>query len=240
MSAHFEPAQKACSVLGAFLRHRGLVPLLEPLRPAHVKEGDLVEGLTPGDAVKSILDTVARWEVVAARRSAAGALSHLTYIVVITGQSAEAHKAKSLEGRFLQAPANVARMLQGAGIAAPGLALSEAIVIAPDDVVDKKPLAEVVADVREQMPDVHIGFHRHVKFSTVVPEQKLVPRHEVAPADEVDEFLRLNYMRRDELPGIPASDAAAIWCGARRGQVVRVMRLSETVGSYIPVYRLVR
>lgn len=239
MSTHLERAQKACAVLRRFLFYRGLGLVVEPLRPDHVAEADLVDGFTPGDSVKSILDTVYRWEILAARRDAAGALTgDLTFIVVLTSQSSEAHKAKHLESLLTQADGNARRMAGLRGIRDPRL--TEVVVIAPDDLVAKKPLNEVFASVRAAVPAVRFGFYPFMKFSAVVPEVAIVPRHTVASAEEADAYLRANHVTRAQLPAILADDAAVIWAGAVRGQVVKVMRPSTTVGAFVPVYRYVR
>ena len=233
MSAHLDPSQKACSVLGKFLHYRGLTPVIEPLRPDHVSDDSLVDGLTPGDSIKTILDTLGRWELVAKDSD-----DRLTFIVVLTNQSPEAHKAKSLESLLVQSSGNVARLVAPTGIKNPQL--HEVIVIAPSDAVDKKPLKEIVNGVRATMSEVHLGFYPYTKFSTVVPEAAIVPRHSVASPEMIEAFLKTYYLTKSQLPAILNDDPAVIWCGAHRGDVVEVMRVSETTGSYINVLRLVR
>ena len=55
MSAHYDPALKACSVLGKFLHHRNLAFVAEPLRPGHAEAADLIDGHTPPTLINGIL-----------------------------------------------------------------------------------------------------------------------------------------------------------------------------------------
>lgn len=241
MSAHFDPALKACAVLGRFLHHRGLVLVAEPLRPGHVSEADLDAGFTPPTIVNGILESLGSWQVVAAR--AGPGPPALVYVVVVTGGNDAAHKAKSMSALLQQGESRAAESARAAGLLGPAGAgaglLREMIVIAPDDVVLKKPLQAVFAAANSAR-GAHYQLLPYIKFSVAVPECAAVPAHSVASPEEVAEYLRVSMIPAGQLPLIPRDDAAVVWCGALPGQFVRVMRPSETVATYVPVYRLVR
>jgi DNA-directed RNA polymerase subunit H (RpoH/RPB5) len=233
MNAHLAPPQKACSVLGRFLHYRGLTLVSEPLRPGHVTADDLADGLTPVDLIKSILDTIGRWEITA--KDGDGVFTH---IVVLTSQSAETRKAKELDQLIRQAQETVTRGDDRAGHK--NSRLGELILIVPQDVVNKQALQMVVNTARADISDMYLGFYSYAGFSTVVPESEIFPPHTVASPEEVATYLGLNYITRNDLAIIHSHDPGVIWCGARRGQVVKVMRASETAGERFPVYRMVR
>ncbi|MBN2230601.1 MAG: DNA-directed RNA polymerase subunit H [Candidatus Thorarchaeota archaeon] len=67
---------------------------------------------------------------------------------------------------------------------------------------------------------------------------ELVPPHIIAEPTEVERVLDHYKIKKTQLPRIRTSDAAARVLGARAGQVVRILRDSDTAGdSYY--YRLV-
>jgi len=61
---------------------------------------------------------------------------------------------------------------------------------------------------------------------------ELVPIHEILPSEERDELLAEYRVKPYQLPKIKASDPAAKAIGARAGDVVRIIRDSQTAGKY--------
>lgn len=66
----------------------------------------------------------------------------------------------------------------------------------------------------------------------------LVPKHEILDDKEKRELLKLYKLKDAQLPKIVSSDPIVRYFGARRGQVFKITRPSETAGEYIN-YRIV-
>ena len=66
----------------------------------------------------------------------------------------------------------------------------------------------------------------------------LLPQHIVLLADEKRALLERYKLRDSQLPRILASDPIARYFGMSKGDVVKIIRASETAGRYV-TYRIV-
>lgn len=211
--------------LPKFLTYRGFRLAGEALRPDHVKDADLVDGLTPVEVAENIFLRLGMWELVATR---VGDPGRAMVIFLITEDSGYAHATQKLT-----------KLLSSAGQRVGEAKLEEVILLATEEVVHKKNIAGLVREFhRKREEGAEYFMYPYCKFADVVPESPLVPRHEVISRKVADEYLGRFNLKPGQLPRIiAADDPAAIWCGARPGDFVRVWRRSETAASEVPVLR---
>ena len=70
-----------------------------------------------------------------------------------------------------------------------------------------------------------------------VTKHELVPKHQILKEHEKVELLKKYRVKDSQLPKIQCEDPVSRYFGAKRGDIVRIVRPSETAGRYV-TYRV--
>lgn len=101
--------------------------------------------------------------------------------------------------------------------------------------VDITPFAKQA--VQEMSDSFRIEHFKEAELLVDITEHVLVPEHIVLSQNEKSELIKRYKMKETQLPRIQLNDPVARYYGMKRGQVVKIVRPSETAGRYI-TYRI--
>jgi DNA-directed RNA polymerase I, II, and III subunit RPABC1 len=102
-------------------------------------------------------------------------------------------------------------------------------------VVDTPP-SSVVLNVVRKYADVLQLFHtKQLQFD--ITTHRKVPPHRILTAEEKNAFLEKYRANTEFMPAIDSQDPMAKWIGARPGDIVEILRRSESAAS-TPYYRV--
>ena len=101
--------------------------------------------------------------------------------------------------------------------------------------VDITPFAKQA--VQEMSDSFRIEHFKESELLVDITKHQLVPEHQILTPNEKSELLKRYRLKDSQLPRIQSNDPVARYLGMKRGQVVKIIRPSETAGRYV-TYRI--
>jgi DNA-directed RNA polymerases I, II, and III subunit RPABC1 len=105
-------------------------------------------------------------------------------------------------------------------------------------VVQQDLSAHAKATLTHDVRDFTLEFFKESELLVNITKHILVPRHILLTTEEKAELLKRYKLKDSQLPAIQRTDPVARYYGLQRGEVVKIIRNSETAGKYV-TYRLV-
>lgn len=114
--------------------------------------------------------------------------------------------------------------------------LDEVILVVDSSFKNKKNLMEVIKTYQEREvrgPDLagNEAFYTvidNISVRMAIPEHEIVPKHELMTSEETQDFLNFQLKTMRDFPTVPHTDPQITWIGGRPGQMVRIIRPSES------------
>mmetsp|Transcript_1132 Transcript_1132/g.4051 ORF Transcript_1132/g.4051 Transcript_1132/m.4051 type:complete len:209 (-) Transcript_1132:80-706(-) len=96
-----------------------------------------------------------------------------------------------------------------------------------------------IAQLAEVRTKLFLEYFREEELLVNITRHRLVPHHEVLNPEEKVQLLTKYKLDESQLPSMLTNDAVARYLGLRKGEIVKIVRNSETAGKYISYRRVV-
>lgn len=109
--------------------------------------------------------------------------------------------------------------------------LDEVFLIVHRELFDKKNFIDIIKELHNSQKtedDIYYTICPYHNFSFSVPKCKILVPHILMTKDEVSELLQSERINIKDLPVILSNDVNIVWNGGRVGEVVKIIRNSES------------
>jgi len=230
---NFPPRTIVRNIIDHFFRYRGLTLAAPGLSPDKAVP-DFTEDRIIGD-----MERFQYTRIDAMREKARGVRDWVVILVL------------GADGRYSRHSPDLRKLLEGieTEAAAKSKRLDELIVVADLGFFSRNALTELIRHSQRTSAAARLAArtttidptgvaafynaHPFGTFAVVVPEHKAVPQHIIMDNKESEKLLQAFWLTRTDLPTIYASDPPLIWLGAREGNIVKILRRSQTSGTSV-------
>ena len=103
-------------------------------------------------------------------------------------------------------------------------------------IVKSSPSPNLMKRIRKESAKLQLFHEDQLRFD--IMQHRKVPPHRILPAEEREAFLKKYAIERPEtqMPLLDSQDPVGKWIGAKPGDIVEIMRRSDSAGS-TPYYR---